>query len=84
MPGLLILTSRFRRRSGVVLVSGRLGIIDREAIYKTFRMPVVVVSLSLSLVLHHTSSHSLCLFSPTFLSEFLLRDLIISGFFHSF
>lgn len=63
MPGLLILTSRFRRRSGVVLVSGRLGIIDREAIYKTFRMPVVVVSLSLSCSPPHVQSFFVSLFS---------------------
>lgn len=31
MPGLLVLTSRFRRRSGAFLVSGRLGIIDKRA-----------------------------------------------------
>lgn len=48
MPGLLVLASRSGGRSGVLLVSDRLGIIDRERIYRTFHMPVTLISLSCS------------------------------------
>lgn len=84
MPGLLVLASRFRRRSGVFLVSGRLGI-RQESVY--IEHSTCQWHRSLFLVLHHTSSHSLCFFSLfllTFLSEPLLRDSIISSFFRSF